>query len=234
MKPNIQQDPAAATLTPGDAASGLRLHPDYLDRNRQSELLAALREVLAAAPLFTPRMPLSGRPFTVRMSNCGPLGWISDIGGYRYAPTHPETGRPWPPMPAILITAWQELGRYAHPPQACLVNFYGPAAKMGLHQDRNEEDFDAPVISLSLGDTCLFRIGGHKRGDPTRSFRLASGDALVLGGSARLAFHGVDRILPGTSTLLAEGGRFNLTLRRATRPGSEALLPAGQTIGLSA
>jgi len=90
---------------------------------------------------------------------------------------------------------------------------------MGLHQDRDEEDFSAPVVSLSLGDSCLFRIGGTKRNDPTRSFKLASGDAMVLGGEARLAFHGVDRIMPGTSTLLPEGGRINVTMRRVTRPG---------------
>jgi DNA oxidative demethylase len=225
MNPNIQRDPAATAPSAGDAVSGLRLYPGYLDRSRQSELLAALREVLAAAPLFTPRMPVSGRPFTVRMSNCGPLGWVSDVDGYRYAPAHPETGRQWPPIPAILLAAWQELGFYAHPPEACLINFYGPAAKMGLHQDRDEHDFDAPVVSLSLGDSCLFRIGGRRRGDPTRSFRLHSGDAMILGGGARLAFHGVDRILPGTSTLLAEGGRFNLTLRRVTSPNPQSVGP---------
>ena len=98
---------------------------------------------------------------------------------------------------------------------------------MGPHQDRDEEDFDAPVVSLSLGNSCLFRVGGLKRGDPTRSFRLDSGDALVLGGSARLAFHGVDQIYPGTSTLLPEGGRINLTLRRVLRPGVEGLPLAG-------
>jgi alkylated DNA repair protein (DNA oxidative demethylase) len=121
-------------------------------------------------------------------------------------------------MPSIIVNAWKALARYPHPPESCLVNYYGPAAKMGLHQDRDERDFDAPVVSLSLGDTCLFRIGGTRRSDPTRTVRLASGDALVLGGNARLAFHGVDRIVPGTSTLLPQGGRINLTLRRVTRP----------------
>ena len=116
----------------------------------------------------------------------------------------------------LLLDAWRELARYPHPPEACLVNFYGADARMGLHQDRDEQDFAAPVVSLSLGDTCLFRIGGGKRSDPTRSLKLASGDALVLGGEARLAFHGVDRIMPGTSTLLPEGGRINLTMRRVT------------------
>ena len=118
-----------------------------------------------------------------------------------------------------MLAAWQTLARYPHPPEACLINVYGPDARMGLHQDRDEVDFAAPVVSLSLGDSCLFRIGGHKRSDPTRSLKLASGDAVVLGGEARLAFHGVDRIMPGTSTLLPEGGRINVTLRRVTRPG---------------
>lgn len=200
----------------GDA--GLRLYPGYLDPEDQAAMLAAVREVFAAAPLFTPRMPKSGRPFSVRMSNCGPLGWLSDENGYRYRPTHPETDRPWPPMPEALIALWNDVARYPHLPEACLINFYGPGAKMGLHQDRDETDFDAPVVSVSLGDSCLFRVGGQKRGDLTRSFRLNSGDVLVLGGAARLAFHGVDRIYPDTSALLPEGGRINLTLRRVTHP----------------
>jgi alkylated DNA repair protein (DNA oxidative demethylase) len=122
-------------------------------------------------------------------------------------------------MPDIVLAAWKTLAHYPHPPESCLINYYGPSAKLGLHQDRDERDFAAPVVSLSLGDTCLFRIGGLKRSDPTRTVRLASGDALVLGGEARLVFHGVDRIVPGTSTLLPEGGRINLTLRRVTIPG---------------
>lgn len=192
--------------------------PGYLDRPAQEALAAALREVAREAPFYTPRMPRTGKPFSVRMTNCGPLGWVSDETGYRYQPTHPETGRPWPAMPAALMEAWQALAGYPHPPEACLVNFYGPGTRMGLHQDRDEEDFDAPVLSLSLGDTALFRIGGTSRRDPTVSLRLASGDALLFGGPARLAFHGIDRIMPGTSTLLREPGRINLTLRRVTRP----------------
>ena len=196
---------------------GLRIVPGYLDRAAQSAVREALQDVFARAPLYTPRMPKTGRPMSVRMTNCGPLGWVTDEGGYRYQPTHPDTGEPWPPIPALLVDVWRELAAYAQPPEACLINIYGPAAKMGLHQDRDEHDFSAPVVSLSLGDTCLFRIGGTKRSDPTRSVRLASGDAVVLGGAARLAFHGVDRIMPGTSTLLPEGGRINLTMRRVTR-----------------
>ncbi|MGB7035406.1 MAG: alpha-ketoglutarate-dependent dioxygenase AlkB [Xanthobacteraceae bacterium] len=205
----------ASSQTPPE---GFRCYPGYLDRQRQDDLVAAIREVVAAAPLYTSRLPKSGRPMSVRMTNCGAFGWLSDERGYRYEPGHPETGRPWPPIPATLIAIWNDIAQYCHPPEACLINVYGPAAKMGLHQDRDEADFNAPVVSLSLGDACLFRIGGTKRGDPTRSLRLNSGDALVLGGNARLCFHGVDRIYPGTSRLLAEGGRINLTMRRVTRP----------------
>jgi DNA oxidative demethylase len=197
---------------------GLRIVPGYLDRAAQSAMREALQAVFARAPLYTPRMPKTGQPMSVRMSNCGPLGWVTDERGYRYQGTHPETGEPWPPMPEALLDAWRELAGYGAAPESCLINFYGPDAKMGLHQDRDEQDFNAPVVSLSLGDTCLFRIGGTKRNDPTQSVRLASGDAIVLGGAARLAFHGVDRIMPGTSTLLPEGGRINLTMRRVTRP----------------
>ena len=213
--PNLAKTLALKGVTTVD---GLRIVPGYLDRAAQSAVREALQDVFARAPLYTPRMPKTGRPMSVRMTNCGPLGWVTDERGYRYQPIHPDTGEPWPPMPEALLDAWRELAGYGHPPEACLINVYGPAAKMGLHQDRDEHDFNAPVVSLSLGDTCLFRIGGTKRSDPTRSVRLASGDAVVLGGEARLAFHGVDRIMPGTSTLLPEGGRINLTMRRVTRP----------------
>jgi len=201
-------------------APGVVFTPGYLDRTAQDELLAAVRAVIAVAPLYVPRMPRTGKPMSVRMSNCGPLGWVTDEArGYRYQETHPETGARWPPIPAIILRAWRDLGGYALPPEACLINFYSADARMGLHQDKDEQDFAAPVVSLSLGDTALFRVGGLKRSDPTSSVRLASGDAVVLGGEGRLAFHGVDRILPGTSTLLPEGGRVNLTLRRVSPPG---------------
>jgi len=205
-------------------SAGLRVFPGCLDGSAQAALLGTLREIFAAAPLFTPRMPKSGRPFSVRMSNCGPLGWVSDERGYRYQAMHPDTGRPWPPIPASLVALWNELARYPDPPEACLINFYGPTAKMGLHQDRDEADFAAPVLSVSLGDCCRFRVGGLQRREPSGTFRLSSGDALVLGGEARLAFHGVDRIYPGTSRLLPEGGRINLTLRRVTRSASDTFL----------
>jgi DNA oxidative demethylase len=196
---------------------GLNHYPAYLDRAAQESLRDALREAVRAAPLFQPRMPRTGKPFTVLMTNCGPLGWVSDIDGYRYQATHPATGAPWPPIPEIARAAWDELAATAPPPEACLVNFYDSSARMGLHQDRDEAEFSAPVLSLSLGDSCLFRVGGTRRNDPTRSFDLHSGDALILGGPSRLAFHGVDRIRSGSSTLLVEGGRINLTLRRVTK-----------------
>ena len=193
--------------------------PQALARAAQIALLAAIREVIAEAPLFTPAMPRSGKPMSVRMTNCGPLGWVTDKErGYRYQAVHPETGRAWPPIPAALLELWRELARYPAPPEACLVNYYAESAKMGLHQDKDEEDFAAPVLSVSLGDTGIFRLGGRSRKDPTRAFELKSGDVVVLGGGDRLAYHGIDRILTGTSDLVPEGGRFNLTLRRVTQP----------------
>jgi DNA oxidative demethylase len=205
---------AAHSLT---VVPGVVHTPGYLDRAAQEALRDAVAEIIRAAPLFQPRMPRTGKAFSVRMTGCGPLGWVSDAGGYRYQPTHPDTGAPWPPMPACVLRAWAELAPQAPPPEACLINFYDRGARMGLHQDRDEEDFSAPVLSLSLGDCCLFRLGGTTRAAPTRSFRLQSGDALTLAGPSRLAFHGVDRVMAGTSTLLAQGGRINLTLRRVTR-----------------
>jgi alkylated DNA repair protein (DNA oxidative demethylase) len=195
---------------------GVRHFPGFLDRLAQEAMLGDIRDIVRRAPLVTPKMPRTGKPFSVRMTNCGALGWVSDVEGYRYQRNHPETGEPWPPMPSRWLDAWTTLASGAPSPQACLINFYAVGAKMGLHQDRDEEDISAPVVSLSLGDTALFRVGGVSRNAPTRSFRLQSGDAMILGGPSRLAFHGVDRIIPGTSTLLAEGGRINLTLRRVT------------------
>ena len=200
--------------SPSADGTGLRLVPGFFDRSAQERLVAALREAIRLAPLFTPVMPNSGRPFSVRMTNCGPLGWVSDAKGYRYQATHPVTGEPWPAIPEVLLQAWAALSGHSDPPEACLVNYYGPQARMGLHQDRDEQDFSAPVVSVSLGATCRFRIGGIIRSAPTRSFALASGDVLVMGGASRLAFHGVDRIIPGTSTLLQGDARLNLTLRR--------------------
>jgi DNA oxidative demethylase len=192
--------------------------PQFLDRPAQEQLVENLRKAVEMAPLFTPVMPRTGKPFSVRMTNMGALGWVSDKAGYRYQPTHPDTGKPWAPIPEVVMDVWNKVSDYAHPPEACLVNYYVEGAKMGLHQDRDEEDFAAPVVSISLGDTALFRIGGTTRGGKTQSLKLASGDVLVMGGESRLAFHGIDRVMSGTSTLLKSGGRINLTLRRVTKP----------------
>ncbi len=194
---------------------GVRYLPEYLDRKGQEALVDEIRQVVTEAPLYVPEMPRTGKPMSVRMTNCGPLGWVTDKGrGYRYQASHPVTGRPWPAIPSRLLELWAKVADYPKPPEACLVNFYDNQARMGLHQDKDETDLTAPVLSISLGNTCLFRIGGTERNEPTRSFRLTSGDVLVLGGAGRLCFHGVDRVYPETSTLLRNGGRINLTLRR--------------------
>jgi alkylated DNA repair protein (DNA oxidative demethylase) len=194
---------------------GLRYHPEFIDRVGQEQLVTAIREIVAVAPLFVPAMPGTGKEMSVRMTNCGSLGWVTDKErGYRYQPTHPVTGEPWPAIPASLLNIWNRVSGCDTHPEACLVNFYDDSARMGLHQDRDEKAFDAPVVSVSLGNACLFRIGGTNRKDPTMSLKLTSGDVFVIGGAGRLCFHGVDRIYPGTSTLLKNGGRINLTLRR--------------------
>lgn len=205
-----------------ELAPGVLHFPGFLDAAAQEALAREIAGVIARAPLFVSRMPKSGLPMSVRMTNCGALGWMSDKDrGYRYELAHPETGAPWPPIPAMLLEAWGRLTDYPKPPEACLVNVYADDAKMGLHQDRDEKDFEAPILSLSLGADCRFRIGGRKRSDPTIAVTLSAGDALTLSGPARLCFHGVDRILPSLLTPLPEplaglGARVNLTLRRVT------------------
>ena len=198
---------------------GVHWIPAYLDADAQQRLVEDIRSVVAQAPLYVPRMPKTGKEMSVRMTNMGPLGWVTDKnGGYRYQSTHPETGKQWPVLPPVLLSIWAKFADFPHPPEACLVNYYEDNAKMGLHQDKDEKTFDAPVLSISLGNDCLFRIGGTKRGGKTQSVRLRSGDVISLSGPARLAYHGVDRIYPGTSDLLKNGGRINLTMRRVNEP----------------
>lgn len=192
---------------------GFRLWPGALSVQAQATLLAEVLEAEAAAPFYRPETP-GGRPFSVEMTNLGALGWVSDRGGYRYQATHPLTGKPWPPIPSMLLDLWSALTGWSEAPDACLVNLYREQAKMGLHQDKDEADLTAPVLSVSLGDTAVFRIGAAESG-PTRSFRLTSGDVCALTGPARLARHGIDRLIVGSSTLVPGGGRINLTLRRA-------------------
>lgn len=200
----------AQDLVPLDLG-GAKLFKGMLGAAAQSELVEQVREVVARAPLFHPQTA-SGKQMSVRMTSSGRLGWVSDRRGYRYEPRHPE-GIDWPPIPPLALKVWQALSGVTRDPDSCLVNFYTEGAKMGMHQDRDEDDFSWPVISISLGDDALFRIGGVERKGPTQSHWLTSGDVLVLGGSARLAYHGVDRIRYGSSALLKSSGRLNLTLR---------------------
>ena len=206
---------------------GVLLWRGALDISLQTQLIAEVFERVHEAPFYRPRMPVSGNPFSVEETNFGPLGWVSDIRGYRYSETHPETGKPWPAIPPPLLELWSATTGYCAPPECCLVNLYRGPARMGLHQDRDEQALDAPVLSVSLGDTALFRIGGTVRRGPTTSLKLQSGDVLIFGGPARLAYHGIDRVITGTSALIPGGGRINLTLRRVTAPKRQDARPGG-------
>ena len=196
-------------------ADGLSILPGRLSAAEQRALMDEVRKIMRKAPLYRPSMPRTGKPFSVMMTNCGPLGWVSDKTGYRYQPRHPETGKPWPAIPEKLIALWKSVGAPAEP-EACLINLYDADAKLGMHQDSDEATYDAPVVSVSLGDTAVFRMGGTTRRGPTRSVRLSSGDVVVFGGPSRLMYHGIDRILSGSSRVVEGGGRINLTLRRVT------------------
>lgn len=199
--------------------NGAKWIPGFLTRGAQENLVETVREIVKSAPLFVPKMPKTGKEMSVRMTNCGTLGWVTDKeNGYRYQTIHPVSGALWPDIPDSILKIWTDISAYPHDPEACLINFYNQHAKMGLHQDRDEDDFDAPVVSISLGDSCLFRIGEASRGGRTTSFKLQSGDAVILTGKSRMSFHGVDKIYSDTSTLLKNGGRINLTLRRVTTP----------------
>jgi len=199
-------------------APGVALWREYYGRPEQEELCERVMCLAQEAPFYRPAMPRSGKPFSVDETNFGPLGWVSDTKGYRYAPCHPGTGRPWPAIPDVLLELWRAVANYASPPECCLVNLYGQGARMGAHQDRDEAAIDAPVVSVSLGDEALFRFGGPTRKGPTERVKLVSGDVLTFGGPARRMFHGIDRVIAGSSRLLPAGGRINLTLRRVTLP----------------
>ena len=192
---------------------GVIIYRGFLDASAQAGLVEILREAVRAAPLFRP-VTSRGQQMSVRMTSLGEVGWVSDRRGYRYEPRHPE-GHIWPAMPDALLAIWREVAPGARMPDSCLVNFYGEGARMGMHQDRDEADLTQPVVSVSLGDDALFRIGNLERGGKTDSIWLNSGDVLVMGDAARLIHHGIDRIRPGSSSLLPQGGRINLTLRVA-------------------
>ena len=191
--------------------AGFTIWKGYLDQASQTEVLEAIRDVVRAAPLYAPVTP-RGKPMSVRMTAAGRFGWVSDRKGYRYEPTHPNSF-PWPPIPEPVLDIWRAVSCCERLPECCLVNFYGEGARMGMHQDKEEAIFDYPVVSISLGDDGLFRMGQVERGGKTQSLWLHSGDVVVMGGAARLAHHGVDRIRYGSSSLLDNGGRLNLTLR---------------------
>ena len=207
-----------AKMTRVEIKPGVIYFPALLNREEQESLRDEIYAAIKATHLFQSTMPRWGNPMSVKMLNLGSLGWVSDKSGYRYQKTHPVTGEAWPPLFPSLLKIWDRLTNNYAEPEACLINYYSATAKMGLHQDRDEEDFNAPVVSLSLGDTALFRIGTSERNGSTQSIKLQSGDGLIFGGPARLDFHGIDRIYKDTSTLLNEGGRFNLTMRRVTKP----------------
>lgn len=193
---------------------GFEIYKGWLTPAAQETLRDCVRDIVRAAPLFRPDTPY-GKPMSVRMSAAGQYGWFSDKTGYRYVPAHPS-GRPWPAIPDPILQVWQDLTQVARQPECCLINYYGADAKMGLHQDKDEADFGWPVVSISLGDSGRFRIGNTTRGGKTESLWLESGDVVVMGGEARLAYHGIDRIRAGSSRLLPKGGRINLTLRVVT------------------
>jgi alkylated DNA repair protein (DNA oxidative demethylase) len=198
-----------------ELAPGVFFWREKFGRAAQEKLLHDVLAREKQAPFYRPQMPGSGKAFSVEETNFGPLGWVSDKSGYRYQPLHPVTGKPWPAMPEALTALWEEIAA-SEMAECCLVNLYRAGARMGLHQDKDERALASPVVSVSLGDDALFRIGGTARRGPTKSLKLGSGDVVMFGGPARLAYHGIDRILPGSSTLVPGGGRINLTLRRVT------------------
>lgn len=201
--------------------NGFSLHQEALNGDEQAALAAEVFAAARAAPFYTPLTP-GGRAMSVQQTSLGDLGWTTDASGYRYAAVHPVTGRPWPPMPAILLELWRRYAGSSVPPDSCLVNFYRGSARMGLHKDADEADQSVPVLGVSLGDTAVFRLGGAARAAASTTVRLRSGDVNILCGDARNAYHGVDRILEGSSRLIPGGGRLNLTLRRAAPVSSSA------------
>ncbi|GGA18854.1 alpha-ketoglutarate-dependent dioxygenase AlkB family protein [Neptunicoccus cionae] len=190
---------------------GFEIYKSLLPPPDQQAILDDIRAVTAQAPMFSP-LTAWGKPMSVRMSSAGKYGWYSDRKGYRYEPAHPN-GTPWPAIPQSVLDVWHAVSGTTRQPDCCLINHYTEKARMGLHQDKDEQDFDFPVVSISLGDEGLFRIGGLERKGKTESIWLSSGDVCVMGGAARLAYHGIDRIRFGSSGLLKNNGRINLTLR---------------------
>jgi alkylated DNA repair protein (DNA oxidative demethylase) len=190
---------------------GVEIYPGFLSPDSQRALVADLRRIVRKAPLVRYKTPRGGQ-MSVAMTAAGQVGWVSSGQGYEYAAHHPS-GDAWPEIPKSLVDLWRAVVPQARAPESCLINFYGEGARMGMHQDRDEADLTQPVVSFSLGNDGLFRIGNLTRGGKTESIWLKSGDVVVMGGAARLIYHGVDRIRFGSSRLLENGGRINITLR---------------------
>lgn len=215
--PNFQSQslPAHNSQAQNHFPQGFRHYPTYFTPTQQISLIESVKEAVKTAPFYRPRMPRSGAPLSVVMSNFGPLGWVTDKEkGYRYEMTHPKIGQAWPPLPTLLQTLWKDVSDYPAPSEACLINWYKKGASMGAHIDNDEKNTHAPVVSVSLGDPAMFRIGGQSRGGKTAGLKLFSGDVVVMGGTARHCYHSVTRIYDGQSALVPRGGRINLTLRR--------------------
>lgn len=193
---------------------GFTIRPGYLSPATQTALLEPLRDIIRKAPLYQPHTP-GGRKMSVRMTSAGRFGWVTDQSGYRYSEYHPS-GQKWPPIPADILAIWHSLANSKRNPECCLLNLYDAKSRMGLHQDKDETDFDQPVLSISLGCSGRFRMGQPDRKKRTHSIWLHSGDVVVMGGAARLAYHGIDKIRPGSSQLLGPEQRLNITLRVVT------------------
>lgn len=200
------------------ADKGFFLFKSKLTKEIQQEIVSAARAIVSQAPLFTPTMPGSGQPFNYSMTNCGELGWVADRDGYRYQSNHPETGKSFPAIPPVIkelaIALAKETGNSNFYPESCLLNFYSKGAKLGLHQDNSEKNLAAPIISISLGDTGIFVLGGKQRTDETKQYIVQSGDCIVMSGESRNYFHAFKGIVLNTSSLLKNGGRLNLTIRQ--------------------
>lgn len=200
--------------------AGFRIHRGALDIGEQRELVEVCRGICGAAPLVRP-LTAWGKWMSVKMTSAGRLGWVIERGRYRYTDRHPATGARWPDIPDAVLDVWRRFADWPDDPDSCLMNWYDPDAKMGLHQDKDEGDFAAPVVSISLGDPARFRMGGTERKLATTSTILNSGDVVVMGGAARLAYHGIDRVFTdGPPNPLTGRGRINLTLRVVDETGN--------------
>jgi DNA oxidative demethylase len=198
-----------------DIAEGAVLLRGYASMD--GGLIAALYDITAQAP-FRHMQTAGGHQMSVAMTNCGDVGWVTDRSGYRYDRLDPDTGKPWPAMPSTFIRlaaeAAADCGYAGFAPDACLINRYAPSARMSLHQDRDEQDFDAPIVSVSLGLPAIFLFGGSRRSDKPKRYRLEHGDVVVWGGPSRLFFHGVAPLADGEHAVMGRQ-RINLTFRKA-------------------